>query len=109
MDKSSQINLPRYKCCCIPHLYCPFCKNKRSLSYGRAIKVWKTSHLSLDLQIPQCHICTRFETNDNPLFAYSYLEGEDGDYKFIYRCLKGHGHDFGMSFLDIQTNLEICL
>jgi hypothetical protein len=100
----TEVNLPRYKCRCMPYLDCPFCNNKRHLSYSDALKVWNVKHLSLDLQIPQCHICSRFETEDNPLFAYSYLENE---FKFIYRCSRGHSHDHGMIFLDVYTGLEV--
>lgn len=63
----------------------------------------------LGLQIPQCHICAKFHTEENQLFAYSYLVVESGDYKFIYRCLDGHSHDYGMSFLDVKTGLEVNL
>lgn len=54
-------------------------------------------------QLPQCHICTRFDTSDNPLFAYAILDSG----KFIYRCLKSHGHDQGMEFIDVQTGVTI--
>jgi hypothetical protein len=106
-DENEPVNLPRYKCRCIPYLDCPFCNNKRHLSYSEALQIWNTSDLPLGLQIPQCHICSRFETEDNPLFAYSYLEGNG--FKFIYRCLKGHYHDHGMILIDLQTGLEVHL
>ncbi len=73
------------------------------MSYQDAIKIY--GELPLGLQVPQCHICTKFETDDNPLFAYSYLEREGG-FRFIYRCINGHGYDNGKVFVDIQTNLK---
>jgi hypothetical protein len=77
------------------------------LTYPEALKSYGVDSLPLGLQIPQCHICSRFETEDNPLFAYSYLEGNG--FKFIYRCLKGHDHDHGMTLIDLQTGLEVHL
>jgi hypothetical protein len=75
------------------------------LTYKQFIKKYNAKPL-LSHCLPQCHICTRFETESNPLFAYSYLE-RNGDYKFIYRCENGHGHDHGMLFLDVHTGLEV--
>jgi hypothetical protein len=106
--KSTPVNLPRYRCRCIPHLDCSFCNNERHLSYSDALDVWNIDQLSLGLQVPQCHICSQFETEDNSLFAYSWLE-KNGEFKFIYRCLKGHDHDHGMTLIDIHTGLEVYL
>jgi hypothetical protein len=72
------------------------------------MEVWGIAELPLALQIPQCHICSRFESDDNPLFAYAILQRND-DYKFIYRCLKGHYHDHGMIVVDLKTGLEVHL
>lgn len=106
--KNTPVNLPRYRCRCMHILNCPFCDNKRSLSYNDALELWNVDTLPLGLQIKQCHICTRFDTEDNPLFAYSYLERNE-EFKFIYRCVRGHSYDHGMVLRNVQTNLEVYL
>jgi hypothetical protein len=92
--KETPVNLPLYGI-----------EWRERLTYQEFLEKYNVKPL-LSHQIPQCHICTRFETDDNPLFAYSYFEDENS-YKFIYRCLKGHSHDHGMVFLDVQTGLEV--
>lgn len=101
------VNLPRYKCRCsnFPRHNCQYCGGSGSLSYNEAMRVYDNC-LPLGLQIPQCHICTRFDAENNPLFAYSYLES-NGEFKFIYRCEKGHDHDHGMIFVDLHTGLGV--
>jgi hypothetical protein len=104
------VNLPHYQCRCNPQLkyFCPICLGRGWLTYNEALKSYGIDSLPLGLQLPQCHICTRFETEDNPLFAYSYLE-RNNEFKFIYRCQNGHPHDHGMTVLDILTGLEVYL
>jgi hypothetical protein len=75
------------------------------LSYQQFLEKYNGKPL-LSHQLPQCHICTRFHTDENPLFAYSILESEN-DHRLIYRCQKGHSHDHGMTFADIQTGLTV--
>ncbi len=99
------INLPRYRCNCYCKSNCSQCGGNGTLSYQDAEDLWGESPLPLGLEIPQCHICTKFETEDNELFAYSVFENEYG-YKFIYRCVNGHGHDIGMKLVDVLTGLE---
>jgi hypothetical protein len=106
------INLPRYRCKCQGHshpLYlCPHCVGSLgTISYKKSLEIWGFPP-TLSMQIPQCHICSRFQTDDNPIFAYSYLE-KNNEYKFIYRCKKGHGHDRGITLIDLHTNLEVHL
>lgn len=109
---NTPVNLPRYKCyTCRSYPYlspvCQTCNGKGWLCYNEALRIY-SRNLSLSDQLPQCHICTRFETDKNPLFAYSIFENEN-TFKFIYRCKNGHEHDHGMVFVDIHTGLEIKL
>ncbi len=102
-----KINLPRYKCKCLKQFPCSYCKGKGLLSYSDAIAVWNIlPPFPLGLQVPQCHICSAFETEHNLLFPYSIYENDNG-HKFIYRCEMGHGHDSSMAFVDIQTGMLI--
>lgn len=107
---NTSVNLPRYRCRCDSRLkyFCPICLGKGWLTYNEALKSYNIDSLPMDLQIPQCHICTKFDTDDNPLFAYSYFE-RNGEFKFIYRCQNGHSHDHGMILIDLHTNLEVYL
>lgn len=75
------------------------------LTYQEFVEKYKTTPL-LSHQLPQCHICTRFGMDDNPLFAYACLE-KPNDFKLIWRCVQGHRHDHGRVFLDIQTGMEV--
>jgi len=103
-----KINLPRYICYC-QHAWgilpCKICHGRGWIDYFKATKTRK-GLISLGEQVPQCHVCTRFETEDNPLFAYSYLQ-KGIESRFIYRCKNGHIHDHGMSYIDILTGLEV--
>lgn len=110
------VNLPIYRCLMCygekifryPFFYmCPQCNGNGYLTYNEALKIYGKP-LALGAQVPQCHICSRFETEDNPLFAYSFFENENG-FRFIYRCRQNHAHDIGSTFIDLHTGLEVYL
>lgn len=97
-------NLPRYKCYCEGRYFCDLCHGNLWIDYFKAAKT-REGLMTLGEQMPQCHICTKFETESNPLFAYSYHYEIDGKFRLIYRCRNGHSFDHGMSYRDIETNL----